>query len=140
MKGGERRRFEYALDFGGPQITGHPSGRAIQTFLGDGNRTGGGDEAGAYRFIVDFQGKTLDALRPDAAVVSQVTGGDGVEVIEHFVEYIEARDAWRLSILARPAAGKPLSLRGYLSLDNQPLTETWTYSLAPSTGLRANPE
>ena len=140
VKGGERRRFEYALDFGGPQITGHPSGRAIQTFVGDGNRTGGGDEAGAYRFIVDFQGKTLDALRSDAAVVSQVTGGDGVEVIEHFVEYIEARDAWRLSILARPAAGKPLNLRGYLSLDNQPLTETWTYSLAPSTGLRANPE
>jgi glucans biosynthesis protein len=140
VKGGERNRFEYALAFGTPEVTGHPSGRAIHTFLGDGNRTGGGDLDGAYRFIVDFQGKTLDALRPDAAVVSQVTGGDGVEVIEHFVEYINARDAWRLSILVRPPTGKPLTLRGFLSLDDQPLTETWTYSMAPSTGLRNSPQ
>ncbi|KMQ74647.1 glucan biosynthesis protein G [Marinobacter subterrani] len=140
VKAGEQRRFEYALAFGRPEVTGHPSGRTMQTFLGDGNRPGGGEGAGAYRFIVDFQGKPLDGLRPDAAVVSQVTGGEGVEVIEHFVEYIEASNVWRLSILARPDVAKPLTLRGFLSLDDQPLTETWTYSLAPSTGLRANPE
>lgn len=138
VKAGEGLPFEYSLTFGEPEITGHPSGRAIHTFLGNGNRIGGGDEAGAYRFIVDFQGGTLGALKPDSPVVSKVTGGEGVEVIEHFVEYIEARDAWRLSILARPGATRPLTLRGFLSLDDQALTETWTYSLAPSTGLRAN--
>ena len=35
---------------------------------------------------------------------------------------------------------EPIDLRLYLRLHGQPLTETWTYSLAPSTGLRANPE
>jgi len=140
VKAGQELPFEYSLAFGEPEITSHPAGRAINTFLGDGDRIGGGDEAGAYRFIVDFKGGELGGLKPESPVVSKVTGGDGVEVIEHFVEYIEARDAWRLSILARPATNRPLALRGFLSLDDQPLTETWTYSQAPSTGLRANSE
>jgi glucans biosynthesis protein len=108
--------------------------------VGDGNRTGGGNEVGAYRFIVDFQGKQLSALGPEDAVVSQVSGGKGVEIIEHFVEYIPATDAWRLSILAKPSEEEPLSLRGFLSLGSETLTETWTYSLPPATGLRAKSE
>lgn len=139
-KKGERRRFEYNLAFGEPEVSGHPTGRAIHTFLGDGNRTGGGNEPGAYRFIVDFRGKQLSALGPGDAVVSRVSGGKGVEVIEHFVEYIPATDAWRLSILARPSGEEPLALRGFLSMNDEPLTETWTYSLPPATGLRAKAE
>ncbi|MBU2955582.1 glucan biosynthesis protein G [Marinobacter sp. F3R08] len=140
VKGGESRRFAYDLTFGGPEITRHPSGQAVNTFLGDGNRTGGGDEPGAYRLIVDFQGDKLRALGAEDPVVSQVTGGKGVEVMEHFVEYVDASDVWRLSILAKPAANEPLAVRGFLSLDDQPLTETWTYSLEPMTDLRSNSE
>jgi glucans biosynthesis protein len=140
VKAGEAMPFGYSLAFGEPEVTGHPSGRAIHTFLGDGNRIGGGGQAGAIRFVVDFQGGKLAALKPDSPVVSKVTGGEEVEVIEHFVEYIEARNAWRLSVLARGAATKPLTLRGFLSLDDQTLTETWTYSLAPFTGLRGDSE
>ncbi|SHK45478.1 glucans biosynthesis protein [Marinobacter antarcticus] len=136
VKAGENRNLKYSVMFGEPEITGHPDGRAVRTFVGSANAREGSSEA--LRLIVDFRGGELAGLRPDATVVSQVSGGDGVEVIEHFVEYIEASDVWRLSILAKPPAGQPLTLRGFLNKDNKPVTETWTYLLGPSTDLRAN--
>ncbi len=33
------------------------------------------------------------------------------------------------SILAKPAGNQPLSLRAFLSKDDQAVTETWTYKL-----------
>lgn len=140
IRRGGREHFEYDLVFGGPDVAGHPSARAINTFLGRGQPGEGQEGPGPYRFIVDFQGKNLSALPDDAAVVSKVSGGEGVEVMEHFVEYIPATDVWRLSVLVKPPVDKALSLRGFLSLNEKPLTETWTYSLAPTTGLRGIPE
>ncbi|EON92771.1 periplasmic glucans biosynthesis protein [Marinobacter lipolyticus SM19] len=136
---GEHRKLTYSLRFGGNEIAEQDSGRAVQTFVGGGNRVGGGNVEDAYRIIVDFSGGPLDNLEPDAAVVSKVSEGSGnaeaVEIIEHFVEYVEADDNWRLSMLVRPAdEGAPV-LRGQLMLDGKPLTETWTYSLAPNSGI-----
>ncbi|PCM45635.1 glucan biosynthesis protein G [Marinobacter sp. ANT_B65] len=133
---GASRKLEYSVMFGEPDITGQPSARAVRTFVGKGN---GPDEQGeALRMVVDFKGGELAGLRPDAAVVSQVSGGEGVEVVEHFVEYIEARDVWRLSILAVPSPEQSLNLRGFLTKDDKQVTETWTYLLGPSTDLRGN--
>ncbi len=134
IKAGESRRVNYSVLFGGPEITGQPNARAVSTFVGKESRGDNADEA--LRLIVDFKGGELAGLRPNAAIVSQVSGGEGVEVIEHFVEYIEAIDVWRLSILAKPAVGQPLTLRGSLARDDKPVTETWTYRLGPSTDLR----
>jgi glucans biosynthesis protein len=50
-------------------------------------------------------------------------------VLEHFLVYVEPSKVWRLSILARPAADKPLALRARLKMDQEPLSETWTYTL-----------
>lgn len=134
---GNSRSFRYSVTFGEPEITQQSTGRAVRTFIGNGSENGGSGDA--LRLIVDFKGGDLAGLAKEAAVVSQVNGGAGVEVVEHFVEYIEAIDVWRLSMLAKPPAGKPLTLRGFLSKDGEPLTETWTYLLGPSTDLRGNP-
>tara|TARA_R110001606_G_scaffold382888_1_gene544882 strand:- start:3956 stop:5521 length:1566 start_codon:yes stop_codon:yes gene_type:complete len=137
VKAGETRRLKYSVAFGEPEITGQSSGRAVSTFVGKDTVN---DKSGdALRLIVDFKGGELAGLRPGAAVVSQVSGGEGVEVIEHFVEYLEVTDVWRLSILAKPPAEKPLTLRGLLNRDGKPVTETWTYLLGPATDLRGNP-
>lgn len=138
VKAGENRRLEYSVSFGEPEITEQPNGKAVRTLIGNGRENGGSGDA--LRLIVDFKGGELSGLRPDAAVVSQVSGGEGVEVIEHFVEYIEVSDVWRLSILAKPSAEQPLTLRGFLNKDNEPVTETWTYLLGPKTDLRGNPK
>lgn len=138
QKGGHRK-LTYSLRFGGNEIADQDTGRAVKTFVGDGNRLGGGNVENAYRIIVDFAGGPLDNLKPDAAVVSKVSEGSGnddaVEIIEHFVEYVEADGNWRLSMLIRPVGKGSRVLRGQLMLDNEALTETWTYSLAPDSEL-----
>jgi glucans biosynthesis protein len=137
VKAGQQLDYEYTVVFGGPTVPDQPSARAVQTFVGDGNRIGGGDAEGAYRIIIDFAGGLLDTLDPGASVVSKVTGGKNVEVIEHFVEYLEPNGRWRLSMLVRPAPSEVLSLRAFLSLDDKPLTETWTYELPADEDIRA---
>lgn len=137
VKAGDHRKLEYALSFGGPGIVEQPTAHAEQTFVGEGDRIGGGNVEGAFRLIVDFDGGELDKLKPDAPVVSQVSGSEGVEVIEHFVEYNEPEQAWRLSMLIRPAPEKNMGVRGFLSIEGKPLTETWTYELPPNSDLRA---
>lgn len=137
VESGDELDFGYSVSFGGPDITGQPLAPAVQTFLGDGNRLGGGAEAGAYRVIVDFAGGPLDELDPTAAVVSKVSGGKSAEVLEHFVEHIGPTNRWRISMLVRPAPEQTLALRAYLSLDSKPLTETWTYELPAGEDVRA---
>lgn len=121
--------FDYRIRFGGTDLVQGPLGRTLNTFVGDGNRVGGGNEEGAYRLIVDFAGGPLQEMSPRAPVVGKITALEGGEMIEQFVEYNEPLKAWRLSILARPAKDNPLSLRAYLAEGERALTETWTYRL-----------
>lgn len=131
----EPLHLSYTATFGDQHIPAEPLARTMATHLGDGSRVGGGNQPGAVRVIVDFAGGALDDLSPDAPVVASVTGLEDGEIISHFVEYVEPLNQWRLSILARPADEKPLTLRGFLSLENEPVTETWTYQLPRNTGL-----
>jgi len=120
-------RLAYQISFGSPEVTRSPHGRTVNTFVGDGSVSG--DPAGTYRFNVDFAGGTLDKLKPRAAVTATVTAAEGSQVLEHFVEYNEAIKGWRLSILARPAEGRPLALRAFLRDGENAITETWSYVL-----------
>lgn len=126
----------YNISFGGAELADQDNGHAINTFVGDGNIIGGGQKKGAYRLIVDFAGASLDKLSPRAAVQGDVTGLDGTEVLEHFVEYNDQNKSWRLSMLAKPAPGKSLDLRAYLKESDRALTETWTYRLPPDNDIR----
>jgi glucans biosynthesis protein len=125
----EPHRLAYTLTFGHPNVANSPAGQVINSFLGDGSIVGGGKVEGAYRVIVDFRGGPLDKLKPRAPVTGTVTGLEGSEILEHFVEYNAPLRSWRLSVLARPAADKPLALRAFLAEADRPLTETWTYRL-----------
>ncbi|SDS83089.1 glucans biosynthesis protein [Halopseudomonas xinjiangensis] len=127
--------FNYKVRFGGQHVAGETLARAVDTYLGDGSRIGGGAEAGAVRIIVDFADGPLAERDPGAAVVADVSGLNDTEIIEHFVEYVAPLDRWRLSVLARPAAQKPLALRAYLREGEQTLSETWTYEVPPGTDI-----
>lgn len=127
--------FEWTVRFGGPDPVRAGMARVSNTFVGDGSIIGGGNVAGAYRVIVDFSGGPLDRRKASSPVIARVTGLDGSEVLEHFVEYNEASKTWRLSILARPAKGRSLDLRAYLADDSAALSETWTYRLPPANDI-----
>ena len=135
VKPNEAMTYSYRVQFGGPGIASETMGKAIDTFVGDGDRIGGGDVPGSYRIIVDFDGGPLDKVSKRAAVVGSVTPLEGTELIEQFVEYNAPEDVWRLSILAKPAADRPLSLRAFLTEGERALTETWTYRLPPDNDI-----
>jgi glucans biosynthesis protein len=135
---GQSLSYTYTVSFGDSTVASETTGQVLNTFVGDGNQVGGGNVPGAYRFIVDFAGGPLAKLSANAPVVSSVTAGDNGEVIEHFAEYSPSGQFWRLSILAKPAEDKPLSLRAYLSKDGQPVSETWNYRLPASNNILGN--
>ena len=135
VKPGVPLNFAYNLYFGSVGIVDEPMGRAINTFVGDGNVIGGGKQKGAVRFIVDFAGGELDKISPKSTLTGTVTALEDGEMIEQYVEYNPALKAWRLSILARPDKGKALSLRAFLSEGDKALTETWTYRLPPENDI-----
>jgi periplasmic glucans biosynthesis protein len=128
-------RLAYHVHFGGPAVSRHPAGQAVQSFVGDGSIVGGGNVEGAYRVIVDFRGGALERLQPGAAVSGTVTALDGGEVIEHYVEHNAPAGAWRLSILAKPARDRALALRAFLSHEEAAVTETWSYRLPPENDI-----
>lgn len=125
--------LHYTLTFGKPDIAGSPAGHAVATWVGLGGAAGGKGTAKAtakgYRIVVDFAGGSLAQVRPNDPVTGVVTGLDGTKVVEKTVHWIAPSKHWRLSILAVPAAGKPLALRAYLDTGHGAATETWTYTL-----------
>jgi periplasmic glucans biosynthesis protein len=130
--------YTYTVSFGNSLLADESAGQVINTFVGNGNQVGGGTVPGACRFIVDFAGGPLARLSANAPVVSSVSAGDDGEVIEHFVEYSPSGQFWRLSILAKPAEDKPLSLRAFLSKDGQSVSETWNYRLPVDNNILGN--
>ncbi|MCB1754924.1 MAG: glucan biosynthesis protein G [Gammaproteobacteria bacterium] len=136
VEGGETLSLAYSLGFGADPVAEQDVGKAINTFLGRGDIMGGGDEAGAYRVVVDFAGGALEGLGNNSPVAVDASAQQGGEVLEEYVTYVESAGRWRLSLLAKPADGKPLALRATLRLDGEPLTETWTYTLLGNNNIR----
>jgi glucans biosynthesis protein len=128
-------KLVYNVSFGNAEIAQNPMGTVVNTFIGDGNRIGGGKAPNAYRVIVDFTGGPLSKLSSNAPIKGQVTELAGGEILEHFVEYHEQIKGWRLSILAKPAPQHQLHLRAFLSTERTALTETWTYRLPANNNI-----
>lgn len=135
LESGQSYRYAYNVRFGNADLAHNPMGHALDSFLGDGKRIGGGDAEGAVRVIVDFAGGPLDERGAEAPVTGQVTAMEDGEILEHFVEYVAPLKRWRLSILARPAANRPLSLRAFLHEGENTLSETWSYQLLPGSDI-----
>lgn len=73
---------------------------------------------GSVAYLVDFEGPSLNALKPDAAVRSQVSVGENGEVVENSVRYNPHTKGWRLTLrLKIKDAGKPTEMRAALVQD-----------------------
>jgi periplasmic glucans biosynthesis protein len=85
-----------------------------------------------YRFIVDFDGKKLDAIPKDTvlrAVVTVAGGSDAAEILHQHVLKNPVTGGWRLMFTARTKTGDPVELRAYLDKGGDTLTETWSYAI-----------
>jgi glucans biosynthesis protein len=98
-------------------------------------REDGGTHEESRRFVVDFAGKKLKALRPDTILQGVVTvgAGDGEqgELLDQVVVRNPVDGSWRLSFQVRPKSRGPVELRAFLKQGNEALTETWSYVLEP---------
>nr|WP_276530356.1 glucan biosynthesis protein G [Pseudomonas proteolytica] len=73
---------------------------------------------GSVAYLVDFEGPSLKALKPDAAVRSLVSVGENGEVVENSVRYNPHTKGWRLTLrLKIKDAGKPTEMRAALVQD-----------------------
>ncbi len=124
-KAGDLVAFTYALDWYGDDSTRPPGGRVVAT------RRDRGTAEGAYRFVVDFAGKELDALPADTVlrgVISVASKEEAAELLDQQVVKNPATGGWRLTFQVRPKK-TPVELRAFLDQGGNALTETWSYVL-----------
>jgi len=93
-------------------------------------RVGAGLEKGTRLFVIDFVGGRLGELPQDAPVQVAITTSAGT------VKHPVARPnpvigGWRVRFVLDPAGAKLCDMRGILKLDEEPLSEVWSYRWTP---------
>ncbi|HEY7495953.1 MAG TPA: glucan biosynthesis protein [Candidatus Tectomicrobia bacterium] len=93
-------------------------------------RTGAGAEQGTRRMVIDFVGKQLADLKPDAPVEPVITTSAGT-VQQPVVQPNPATGGWRLSFVLVPGDAAVCDLRCVLKLGETLLSEVWLYRWTP---------
>ena len=127
-KEGETALYAYTMSWYSDDPSRPPAGRVVAT------RRDRGTAADAYRFIVDFAGKKLQALPPEQVlrgVVSIASGAETAELLGQQVVKNPVTGEWRLTFQVRPKGKQPVDLRAFLDKGGDTLTETWSYVLLP---------
>jgi glucans biosynthesis protein len=120
--------FGYTTEWYGPERSRPADGHAVATRVDHGNRED------AYRFVIDFASRELDAIAADT-IVRGVVSADGpderAEILEQQVVKNPMAGGWRLTFQVHPNGDAPVELRAFLERRSEALTETWTYTLVP---------
>jgi periplasmic glucans biosynthesis protein len=93
-------------------------------------RVGAGPEQGTRRFVIDFAGGRLSALKPNASVEPAITTSAGT--VQHPVAQPNpAIRGWRVSFVLAPGSATLCELRCTLKLGDELLSEVWSYQWTP---------
>jgi len=114
----------YTMYWYGDDPARPPGGRVAAT------RRDRGSVDGAYRFVIDFVGKQLEALPAETVLHGALTvasGEDAAELLDQHVIKNPVTGGWRLTFQVRPKRKDPIELRAYLDKGGEALTETWSY-------------
>jgi glucans biosynthesis protein len=123
---GKPVEFSYSMSWYGDDATRPPGGRVVAT------RRDHGTVKGAYRFVLDFEGKRLKAIPADTVLRAVVTvGSKEGEIVDQHVVKSPQTSGWRLTFQVRPKTDQPVELRAFLQKGDEVLTETWSYLLNP---------
>jgi periplasmic glucans biosynthesis protein len=131
-------RYRYRLHW----LADHPyaperSARAVASYSGRGGMAAqGGPDAGAVKYVVEFEGPSLDELGPGQEPEARVSASRG-QIARPVVERVPGTGRWRALFEISAVGGDPVDLRLYLALDGTPLTETWLYQHLPELMLRS---
>jgi glucans biosynthesis protein len=87
---------------------------------------GAGAEQGTRRFVIDFVGKPLADLKPDASVEAVITTSAGT-VQQPIAQPNSPIGGWRVSFVLLPGDTGVCDLRCVLKLGETLLSEVWMY-------------
>ena len=130
--------FAYSMKWLTPHMDENKPARAAHT------RLVAEKEEGVYRFIIDFEGKELNAILAETGLASDITVEGDASLIERQLLKNPVTTGWRLSFkIAIPVEKlksivpdrKPIvKLTAFLKKGEnipEPLTEIWTYDFRP---------
>jgi glucans biosynthesis protein len=122
-KVGQPFAYAYTLSWYGDDPGRPPGARAVATRR---DRGAGGTPHEAYRYVVDFDGATLDAVLAETPPRAVVSATGGATVFDQHVTKNPVTGGWRLTFQIKPKDQRPVDLRAYLARDGDVLTETWS--------------
>jgi glucans biosynthesis protein len=124
-KKGERKEYDYRISSLDDEATLSPQARVVAT------RAGAVSNAdNQRRFVIEFQGGKLASLPADQKVEANVSLSAG-KLKRSYVEALPAQRAWRLFLEVEPDQKKPVDMRAFLTLGQQPMSETWSMVWQP---------
>ncbi|TVP49088.1 MAG: glucans biosynthesis protein [Halomonas sp.] len=130
LAAGESRRLHYQTHTLNTDPEEHTLGRVIRTRHGNAGVPGQADSPSAEQrqFIVDFQGGALADIAADQSIELDIS----LQQDEALLPQVTALpdNAWRASFRL-PANGQPSDIRLRLTLDGEPVSETWNYVWYP---------
>jgi periplasmic glucans biosynthesis protein len=134
---GQPISFSYEMSWHFPGHKRPPGGRVIAT------RTAKGKEKNVKKFIIDFAGGRLQSLSADDPLTAVISVDKKADLIEQQLYRNRITNGFRLVFqirLQQPGSldrllpddkKTPIELRAFLKLNENALTETWSYAYAP---------
>ncbi|MHB1882768.1 MAG: OpgD/OpgG family glucan biosynthesis protein [Acidithiobacillus sp.] len=116
--------FAYTLRF---FLNNHgliPLAHPVGTYLGDDVKV-----PGARTVVIDFAGGALTKLPGNMPVQFHLDAQEGAKVLSQNLEWDKKDHFWRVIAVIQPQSGTPSNVRCFLTLDNQVMSNTWTYLL-----------
>ncbi|MCA1771353.1 MAG: glucan biosynthesis protein G [Halomonas sp.] len=130
LEAGDSRHLHYQTHTLNSQPESHTLGRVVRTRHGRAEVPGQTEatNAGERQFIVDFQGGELDDIAADQPVELDISLQQG----EISLPQVTAlpNGGWRASFRL-PASEQPSDIRLRLTLEGEPISETWNYVWYP---------
>ncbi|EKF41541.1 glucan biosynthesis protein D [Nitratireductor indicus C115] len=125
-KAGEQLEYAYRLTWGAIEEPSDKFARVVALRTGEGGVSGVENKDGLRKFVVDFEGQILRNLSPDSNIEA-IVNVNGGEIVHSTVSRIETNGMWRLVIDLKPGGDKPVEMNAHLKLDDQRLSEIWSY-------------
>jgi glucans biosynthesis protein len=130
LDAGESRRLHYRTHTLNTQPEAHALGHAIRTRHGSAGVPGQADSStkNQRQFIVDFQGGALDDIAANQPVQLDISMQEGEVLLPQATAL--PNNGWRASFRL-PASDQPSDVRLRLTLNGEPVSETWNFVWYP---------
>ena len=126
---GQQLEYEYRLFFEAEDPARPPAGKTLSTRIGAGG-TIDHVEPSVRRFVLDFGGKTLETLTPEAPVEAVVNTSSG-KIRSIAVQQNGITNGQRVTFELIPDNRNSAELRTFLKSQDNVLSETWSYHWEP---------